>query len=123
MALGFSFVDPLASVAISPIGVADDDDPARLPADVRNIVGDWTSVGLRAQPSIEGTAALIANLNRHAGSYDALNAIALLRPSRGEDYGCRLQSAAVIGEAIGKVPEMTDRPWRTMPPRCRNGRR
>lgn len=121
--LGFSFVDALASVAISLIGVAGDNDPARLPADVRNIVGDWTSVGLRAQPSIEGTAALIANLNRHAGSYDALNAIALLFPLRGEDYGCRMQSAAVIGEVIGKVPEMTERPWRTMPPRCRNGRR
>lgn len=116
VALEFSFVDALASVEVSPVGVADDNDPARIPAEVRDIIGDWTSVGLRPQPSIEAIAALkpdliVADLDRHASVYDALSAIAptLLLPSRGEDYEGSLRSAALIGEAVGKDAEMTAR--------------
>ncbi|ADO44289.1 iron(III) dicitrate-binding periplasmic protein (plasmid) [Ketogulonicigenium vulgare Y25] len=116
VALEFSFVDALASVAVSPVGVADDNDITRLPQAIRDITGPWTSVGLRGQPSIEDIAALspdliIADLDRHAAAYDALSAIAptLLLPSRGEDYADSLKSARLIGEAVGKTPQMDAR--------------
>lgn len=116
VALEFSFVDALASVAVAPVGVADDNDPARLPQAVRDITGAWTSVGLRGQPSIEAIAALkpdliIADLDRHGASYAALSAIAptLLLPSRGEDYAGSLRSAEIIGHAVGRDAEMAAR--------------
>ncbi|RJE78494.1 Fe(3+) dicitrate ABC transporter substrate-binding protein [Paracoccus sp. JM45] len=116
VALEFSFVDALASVDVSPVGVADDNDPARIPDEVRDIVGDWTSVGTRPQPSIEAIAALhpdliIADLDRHSAVYDAFSAIAptLLLPSRGEDYEGSLRSAALIGKAVDKQSQMQAR--------------
>lgn len=114
--LEFSFADALAAVEVAPVGVADDGDPARLPQAVRDIIGTWTSVGQRGQPSIEAIAGLkpdliIADLNRHEGVYNELAAIAptLLLSSRGEDYEGSLRSAALIAKAAGKTPEMEAR--------------
>lgn len=114
--LEFSFADALASVNVSPVGVADDNDEKRLPAQVRKIIGKWTSVGTRGQPSIEAIANLkpdliVADLDRHKAVYDQLSAIAptLLLASRGEDYEGSLQSAAKIAEALGKTQEMKAR--------------
>lgn len=114
--LEFSFADALAAVAVSPVGVADDKDAKRLPQAVRDIIGSWTSVGTRGQPSIEAVAGLkpdliIADLDRHASVYKELSAIAptLLLSSRGEDYQGSLKSAALIAQAVGKTPEMEAR--------------
>lgn len=114
--LEFSFADALASVNVSPVGVADDNDGTRLPAEVREIIGKWTSVGTRGQPSIEAIAKLkpdliVADLDRHRAVYDQLSAIAptMLLASRGEDYEGSLKSAAKIAEALGKTEEMKAR--------------
>lgn len=114
--LEFSFADALAAISVAPVGVADDKDSKRLPQAVRDVIGTWTSVGTRGQPSIEAIAGLkpdliIADLDRHASVYNELSAIAptLLLSSRGEDYQGSLRSAELIAKAVGKSPEMEAR--------------
>lgn len=111
--LEFSFADALAAVSVAPVGVADDKDPKRLPQAVRDVIGTWTSVGTRGQPSIEAIAGLkpdliVADLDRHEPVYRELSAIAptLLLSSRGEDYEGSLKSATLIARAVGKTSEM-----------------
>lgn len=114
--LELSFADALAAVNISPVGIADDNDPSRILSDVSAQFASWQSVGTRAQPSLEAISALkpdliIADSSRHAGIYSALQAIApvLLLKSRNETYEENLQSAAIIGKVVGKDAEMSQR--------------
>ncbi|RQW64832.1 Fe(3+) dicitrate ABC transporter substrate-binding protein [Vibrio viridaestus] len=116
VALEFSFVDALVSVDVSPIGIADDNDPSRLLPSVRDKLNNWRSVGTRSQPSLEVISSLkpdliIADVDRHSGIYKELNKIAptLLLPSRRETYESNLKSAAIIGKVVGKESEMTQR--------------
>lgn len=87
--LEFSFLDSLAAVGVTPVGAADDGDAQRVLPKVRDVIGKWTSVGLRSQPSIEQIAALkpdliVADLNRHEALSEDLSHIAptLWLPSR-----------------------------------------
>ncbi|ANQ23330.1 iron-dicitrate transporter substrate-binding subunit [Vibrio natriegens] len=114
--LEFSFVDALAAVDVSPVGVADDKDPTRVIAAVREKVEPWQSVGARSQPSLEVIAQLkpdliIADAERHRTIYEDLQRIAptLLLKSRGETYQENLESAIKIGVAIGKQDQMMQR--------------
>jgi iron complex transport system substrate-binding protein len=116
VALEFSFVDALASIQVSPVGVADDGDAKRVLSRAREAIGEWISVGLRSQPNIEVIARLkpdliIADESRHAGLYDELSSIAptLLLPSRGENYESSLTSAELIGKALDRAVDMQDR--------------
>lgn len=114
--LEFSFLDSLAAVGVTPVGAADDGEAARVLPRVRQAIGEWKSVGLRSQPSIEEIARLkpdliVADLNRHQALYNDLASIAptLLLPSRGEDYQGSLKSAELIGKALGKGAQMDAR--------------
>ncbi|MBM6551116.1 Fe(3+) dicitrate ABC transporter substrate-binding protein [Marinomonas ostreistagni] len=114
--LEFSFADALASVGVKPIGIADDKDKSRVLPEVRDIIGDWQSVGTRSQPSLEVIASLkpdliIADISRHEAVYDDLKKIAptLILPSRRETYEDNLKAAAIIGKAVGKESEMQAR--------------
>lgn len=114
--LELSFADALAAVDVSPVGIADDNDPQRLLPEVRAKLQPWQSVGLRGQPSLEAISALhpdliIADSSRHATIYAALQRIApvLLLQSRNETYQENLHSAAIIGEVVGKSAEMQQR--------------
>jgi iron complex transport system substrate-binding protein len=114
--LEFSFVDALAAVGESPIGVADDNDASRVIPAVRELVQPWQSVGMRSQPSLEAIAVLkpdliIADAERHRTIYQDLRRIAptLLLKSRGETYQENLQSAHKVGIALNKQAEME---WR-----------
>lgn len=114
--LEFSFADALASVNVSPIGIADDKDPERVLKQVRDVIGKWQSVGTRSQPSLEVISSLkpdliIADIGRHEGVYEDLKKIAptLILPSRRETYEDNLKAAAVIGKVVGKDQEMTAR--------------
>lgn len=114
--LEFSFADALASVGVSPVGIADDKDPNRVLKEARDVIKPWTSVGTRSQPSLEAIAALkpdliIADITRHAGVYEDLKKIAptLILPSRRETYEDNLKAAAIIGKVIGKDKEMQAR--------------
>lgn len=114
--LELSFVDALAAVGVSPVGVADDNDPTRILPEVRARIQPWKSVGTRAQPSLEVIAALkpdliIADAARHGGILGQLKSIAptLMLKSRNETWAENLQSAAIIGKAVGKDGEMQQR--------------
>lgn len=114
--LELSFVDALAVVDVSPVGVADDNDVERILPEVRQRISAWTSVGTRSQPSLEAIAALkpdliIADISRHSGIYTALKGIAptLLLKSRNETYSENLESAVIIGNVLGKDVLMQQR--------------
>lgn len=114
--LEFSFLDILASIGITPVGVADDGDPKRVLPRARESIGSWTSVGLRSQPNIEVIATLkpdliIADIERHKALLPALSAIAptLMLPSLGEDYPGTIASAKLIGQALNEENKMDKR--------------
>ncbi|MBJ2147619.1 ABC transporter substrate-binding protein [Vibrio sp. IB15] len=114
--LEFSFVDALAAVGVSPVGVADDNDVTRVIPAVRDLVDPWQSVGMRSQPSLEAIAVLkpdliIADAERHRAVYQDLQRIAptLLLKSRGETYQENLESALKIGVALDKQSDMEQR--------------
>ncbi len=114
--LEFSFVDALAAVGVSPVGVADDNDSTRVIPAVRELVVPWQSVGMRSQPSLEAIAILkpdliIADAERHRTVYQDLQRIAptLLLKSRGETYQENLESALKIGVALDKQSAMEQR--------------
>ena len=114
--LEFSFVDALAAVDVSPVGVADDNDATRVIPAVRELVEPWQSVGMRSQPNLEAIAILkpdliIADAERHRTVYQDLQRIAptLLLKSRGETYQENLESALKIGVALDKQSAMEQR--------------
>lgn len=112
--LEFSFVDALAAVDLTPVGIADDNKRERIQPVLRNIIGDdWTSVGTRKTPSLEVIASLqpdliIADKTRHEAIYDTLGQIAptVVYDSLTGDYGDVLEEASRIGEAVGRAEEM-----------------
>lgn len=114
--LEYSFIDALAAVGVSPVGIADDNKPERIVAPIRQLIGDYQSVGLRGQPNLETIAQLrpdliIADPRRHQAVYDDLQTIAptLLVPSLGSDYDQVLETAATIGDALGRREQMQTR--------------
>lgn len=114
--LEYSFIDALAVIGVSPVGVADDLNPERIIPQVRALIKPWTSVGMRSQPSLEVISRLkpdliIADLYRHRVSYADLSKIAptMLLKSRGESYQDALESALVIGKALDKEAVMRER--------------
>jgi iron complex transport system substrate-binding protein len=114
--LEYSFIDALAAIGVSPVGVADDLDPLRIIPEVRDLIDPWTSVGMRSQPSLEVIARLkpdliIGDVYRHRVSYEDLSKIAptILLKSRGESYEDALASAKIIGKAVGKEQVMLAR--------------
>lgn len=114
--LEYSFIDALAAVGISPVGVADDQNPERIIPQVRELVDPWTSVGMRSQPNLEVISQLkpdliIADAHRHSISFKDLSQIAptILLKSRGESYQESLDAALEIGKAVSKEQQMRDR--------------
>ncbi|MEQ8376614.1 ABC transporter substrate-binding protein [Roseibium aggregatum] len=115
--LELSFIDALASVGISPVGIADDNHRDRVIPAYTDIIGDaWTSVGTRKTPSFEVIASLqpdliIADTSRHSGIYDVLSEIAptIVLDSITGDYHDAVDSMSLIGEAVGKPEEMAER--------------
>lgn len=114
--LEFSFVDALAAVEVSPLGIADDNDRGRIqPVLIERIGDDWTSVGTRKTPSLEIIASLrpdliIADLSRHEGIYETLGQIAptIVYDSLTGDYADVVEQAAEIGAAVGESDRMAD---------------
>ncbi|MEC3882821.1 Fe(3+) dicitrate ABC transporter substrate-binding protein [Halobacillus sp. HZG1] len=108
VALEFSFVDNLASLGVSPVGIADDDDSERIIEPIREKIGDYTSVGTRKQPSLEVISSLqpdliIADMKRHKDIYDQLSDIAptIILPSLAADYEGIITSFETVSKAMG----------------------
>ena len=113
VALEYSFVDALAQVGVSPVGVADDNKIARILPQVREKIAAWQSVGTRSQPSLEVIASLkpdliIADPSRHTAVFEELKKIAptVMFDSRHESYQENLETAQKIGDLVGKSSEM-----------------
>lgn len=113
--LELSFADALAAVDVIPIGIADDNDAKRILPEVRAHLKPWQSVGTRAaEPGSHCRSETRPDHCRQqspCGVYIALQQIApvLLLKSRNETYAENLQSAAIIGEMVGKKREMQAR--------------
>ena len=114
VALEYSFVDALAQVGVSPVGVADDNKVDRILPQVREKIAAWQSVGTRSQPSLEVIASLkpdliIADPSRHTAVFEELKKIAptVMFDSRHESYQENLETAQKIGDLVGKSAEMT----------------
>ena len=113
VALEYSFVDALAQVGVSPVGVADDNKGDRILPQVREKIAAWQSVGTRSQPSLEVIASLkpdliIADPSRHTAVFEELKKIAptVMFDSRHESYQENLETAQKIGDLVGKSAEM-----------------
>ena len=113
VALEYSFVDALAQVGVSPVGVADDNKIDRILPQVREKIAAWQSVGTRSQPSLEVIASLkpdliIADPSRHTAVFEELKKIAptVMFDSRHESYQENLETAQKIGDLVGKGSEM-----------------
>ena len=113
VALEYSFVDALAQVDVSPVGVADDNKVDRILPQVREKIAAWQSVGTRSQPSLEVIASLkpdliIADPSRHTAVFEELKKIAptVMFDSRHESYQENLETAQKIGDLVGKSAEM-----------------
>ena len=113
VALEYSFVDALAQVGVSPVGVADDNKIDRILPQVREKIATWQSVGTRSQPSLEVIASLkpdliIADPSRHTAVFEELKKIAptVMFDSRHESYQENLETAQKIGDLVGKSAEM-----------------
>ena len=113
VALEYSFVDALAQVGVSPVGVADDNKVDRILPQVREKIAAWQSVGTRSQPSLEVIASLkpdliIADPSRHTAVFEELKKIAptVMFDSRHESYQENLETAQKIGDVVGKSAEM-----------------
>ena len=115
--LEFSFIDALASVGVSPVGIADDNGREKVIPAYTDIIGDeWVSVGTRKTPSLEVIASLnpdliIADKKRHSAAYEALSEIAptIVLDSLAGDYHASIAQMSVIGEAIGQSEAMEAR--------------
>ncbi|MDC3411944.1 Fe(3+) dicitrate ABC transporter substrate-binding protein [Aquibacillus sp. 3ASR75-11] len=112
VALEFSYVDALAALGISPVGIADDNDPSRIIKPIQEKIGDYTSVGTRKQPSLEIISSLkpdliIADLQRHKDIYEQLSDIAptIVLNSLAADYDQILADFEKISVAVGKEEE------------------
>ena len=113
VALEYSFVDALAQVGVSPVGVADDNKIDRILPQVREKIAAWQSVGTRSQPSLEVIASLkpdliIADPSCHTAVFEELKKIAptVMFDSRHESYQENLETAQKIGDLVGKSTEM-----------------
>ena len=113
VALEYSFVDALAQVGVSPVGVADDNKIDRILPQVREKIAAWQSVGTRSQPSLEVIASLkpdliIADPSRHTAVFEELKKFAptVMFDSRHESYQENLETAQKIGDLVGKSSEM-----------------
>lgn len=112
VALEFPYVDMLASLGVSPVGVVDDGDPKNLIPQVRDRIGEWQSVGTRSEPDLEKIANLqpdliIADKDRHAAIYDQLSAIAptVVFTARYSGYQQTLDVTRKVAGALNKTDE------------------
>lgn len=107
VALEFSFVQAFDSLGVVPVGISDDNQPAR----IEQLLGrkiDYSSVGTRLEPNLELISALapeliVADEIRHSAIYAQLSAIAptIVLNSWEGTYSTIKNSVVTIADAIG----------------------
>lgn len=108
IALEFSFLQTLDALGVVPVGIADDNQPAR----VEQLLGkkiDYSSVGTRLEPNLELISTLspdliIADQTRHAAVFQQLSSIAptIVLNSWEGDYDTIKSSVITIAEALNE---------------------
>jgi iron complex transport system substrate-binding protein len=113
VALELSFVDALVNVGIQPVGIADDGNKKVLLPQLRDKVGNYTSVGSRAQPSLQVITSLhpdliIADTSRDKSIYAQLSKIAptVSFPSLNGTYQQIVDSEMLTAEAVNRCDQM-----------------
>ncbi|GAB3600556.1 ABC transporter substrate-binding protein [Microbacterium tumbae] len=111
VALEFSFVQALDSLGLEPVGIADDDDPARIEQMLDKQI-EYTSVGTRLEPNLELVSSLhpdliIADSTRHAAIFEQLQQIAptIVLNSWEGSYQDIKDSVVTIADALGDEAE------------------
>ena len=114
--LEYSFIDALATLGISPVGIADDGKTHSVISQISEKIKPWVSVGTRSTPNLEVIASLkpdmiIADFERHATIYEDLKKIAptLVLKSRGETYADNLLSMVKVGQAVNQEEKIKQR--------------
>jgi ABC-type Fe3+-citrate transport system substrate-binding protein len=108
VALEFSFIQALVELGVTPVGITDDSQPARIEQLLgRNI--EYSSVGTRLEPNLELISRLqpdliVADLRRHAGIYETLSSIAptIVLNSWDGSYQDIKDSIVTIADALGE---------------------
>ncbi|MDM5234903.1 Fe(3+) dicitrate ABC transporter substrate-binding protein [Bacillus cereus] len=109
--LEFSFLDALANLNISPVGIADDGKPERIIPEIKDKVKDYTSVGSRKQPNVEVISSLQPDLiiidssrQSHKDIYKQLSTIAptIGFQSSNQTYDQTLEQFKQIAHAVGE---------------------
>ncbi|MEI5905880.1 Fe(3+) dicitrate ABC transporter substrate-binding protein [Bacillus spongiae] len=110
--LEYSFVDALASLGVTPVGIADDGKKENIITSISDQIEEYTSVGTRKQPNLEVIHSLkpdliIADLKRHKGIYEDLQAISptIVLPSLDGNYEDNIEAFPVIAKALGMSDE------------------
>ncbi|TDV49964.1 ABC transporter substrate-binding protein [Actinophytocola oryzae] len=111
--LEFSFVDAVVNLGVKPVGIADDNDPDRLIPALKDKVGKYTPLGLRASPNLQVITSLkpdliLADSQDNAGIYAQLSKIAptIAVASEAAGYQDTINSEKVVAQAMGKCEQM-----------------
>ncbi|MET7998092.1 Fe(3+) dicitrate ABC transporter substrate-binding protein [Amycolatopsis sp. NPDC005232] len=111
--LELSFIDAIVNLGLRPVGVADDNNPGVLIPALRDKVGKYTPLGLRASPNLQVITSLkpdliIADSQEHSAIYSQLSKIAptIAVSSDSAGYQETINSEKLIAEAAGKCDQM-----------------
>lgn len=111
--LELSFVDALVNVGMQPVGIADDGNKKVLLPQLRDKVGNYTSVGSRATPSLQVITSLhpdliIADTSRDKSIYAQLAKIAptVSFPSLNGSFQQVVDSEMLTAEAVNRCDQM-----------------
>lgn len=112
VALETSYVDALANMGITPVGIADDKQPVKVTG-LGDHVGKYTSVGLRSAPNLSVISSLkpdliVADTIRDKAVYDQLKGIAptVSFTSLGAGYKDTLSTDLQVAVAVNRCDQM-----------------
>src|SRR5262245_44677712 len=111
--LEFSFIDAVVNAGVKPVGIADDNDPDRIIPALRDKVGHYTPLGLRASPNLQVITSLkpdliLADSSENSGIYAQLSKIAptIAIASDTAGYEDTINSEKVVAQAMDRCDEM-----------------
>lgn len=110
--LEYTFIDHLAALGKTPVGIADEGSDKNITKPVRDKLGKYESVGTREQPNLEKISQLkpdliIADESRHKKIRKDLKKIAptLMLVSGAGDYDDNMKSFKTVSKALNKEKE------------------
>lgn len=109
VALEYSFVEALAKLEMNVTGIADDNDKNNLEDSIKELVGNYKSVGSRLEPDTElvkkaEPQLIVADKTRHESIFEKLNTAAptVLLESFDANYDQSIETFKKIAELVSK---------------------